>query len=623
MNSNRTPPDDGVSRRSVLAAGAAGAATVTSGCVDRVRSVVDQNGDDQISLSIATVPADADRQAVQIARRLEANLEAVGINVSLDMRSRSELLEAVLIEHDFDLYVGRHPADYNPDFLYESLHSTFAGEAGWQNPFGVTGVFSFDTDLERWRTTGEIAPVLRALAEEKPFDPICFPREYRVARTDRFTGWEDGHLATRHGYLGLESADDVEQLHALVTDARVSTNLNPLSATVRERGTTIDLLYDSLVTERDGEIDFWLAKSVDFLDPDEARELESDPDGDSESDSESPTDAESESEPNERQDVTLTANVTLREGCTFHDGEPVTAADVAFTYQFLQDTALGRANVPSPAPRYRGHVDAVAVEGISIEDDYELMIPVTGSEAIAERALTVPILPAHIWRERVDRRTANGELTAPQGRWAVVTTDNIPPVGSGPYQFENRAEDEHLTLRRFEDHFTLREDVELPQPTVEELRFSVDPSSASAVERIANGGADVTASMLKAYSIGAIPDSSDVTRVEPDSDSRTFYFLGFNVREAPFTNTLFRRAVTRLLDKQAIVEEVFYGDDYATPTATPVTEEWVPPDLEWNGEDPVTPFLGTDGELNVEAAKATFERAYFRYDDNGRLLGGY
>jgi len=53
--------------------------------------------------------------------------------VSLDVRSQSEMLKAVLIDHDFDIYVGLHPADYDPDFLYETLHSTYANEAGWQN----------------------------------------------------------------------------------------------------------------------------------------------------------------------------------------------------------------------------------------------------------------------------------------------------------------------------------------------------------------------------------------------------------------------------------------------------------------------------------------------------------
>ncbi|WP_254763414.1 ABC transporter substrate-binding protein [Natrinema marinum] len=598
MNWNLSPPSDGVSRRSFLAAGAAGATVATSGCIDSVRSVVDQSGYNQLSLSITTVPADADRQNVRIARRLEQRLEQVGIDVTLDMRSRSELLETVLINQDFDLYVGLHPADYDPDFLYEALHSTYASEAGWQNPFGFTNM-AFDTRLEAQRRTDgteridHVQSVLRGLAQAKPFEPICLPDETRVADADRFDGWSDGDLATRHGYLGLEPADGVDQLRALLTSGRTTMNLNPLSATFRKQGTTIDLLYDSLGSERDGTVEPWLAESWEWANK--------------------PTDEKTSGDATAKR----TATVTLREDCRFHDGTPVTADDVAFTYRFLRDTSLGRAHVPSPSPQYRGHVGIV--DGIDVEDDRRLSITVTSNREVGERVFTVPILPEHVWRKRVDQHAATGDFTAPQGRWSVVTSNNVPPVGSGPYRFETRTEDESLVLRRFEDHFTLREDVSLPGPTVDELRFSVDPGSVSSIDRVADGDADLTASVLGAHSLGTIPDSSAIERLE--SPSRMFYHIGFNVRNAPFSNSHFRRAITQLLDKEAIVEDVFYGN--ATPTATPVTGEWVPSSLEWNGEDPVTPFVGSDGELNVEAAKSAFETAGFRYDDNGRLLGGY
>ncbi|QLG47341.1 ABC transporter substrate-binding protein [Natrinema halophilum] len=606
MNWNPSPSENRVSRRSVLAGGAAGAAITTSGCIDSVRSVVNHRGSNRLSLSIATVPADADRQNVRIARRLEENLEKVGIEVSLDMRSRSELLKAVLIDHDFDLYVGLHPAGYDPDFLYETLHSTYASEAGWQNPFGFTDQAFFDTHLEKQRRatgekrTREIKNILRGLTQEKVLEPICFPDEYRVARSDRFTGWNEGNLATRHGYLGLEPAEDVDQLHALVTSSRITKNLNPLTATFRKRGTIIGLLYDSLGTVHDDDVKPWLAESW---------EIPSEPaTGEESANDQQATDGE---------ETLQTMSVTLRKGCQFHDGELVTADDVAFTYRFLDDTSLGRAPLKSPAPQYQGQVDVV--DGVTTNGDYELTMTVTGGREPCKRALTVPILPEHVWRKRVNEHALDGEFTASQGRWSAVTTNNVPPVGSGPFQFDSRTEDESLTLRRFDNHFTHRDDVKLPAPTVAELRFSVDPGSVSSIGRIQDGGADVTATMLGAHSLAAMSDSPNVEQLK--SKSRMFYHVGFNVRNAPFSNSYFRRAITQLLDKKAIVEDVFYEN--ATPTATPVSGDWVPADLEWNGEDPVTPFVGSNGTLNVEAAKKAFERAGFRYDDNGRLLGGY
>ncbi|SIR71661.1 ABC transporter substrate-binding protein [Natronorubrum thiooxidans] len=617
MNCDTTDHVDGIDRRSVLAAAGAGLSFSLSGCVDTVQSVVSDAEDDQISLSLVTVPDDGNRETVRIARHLEQNLEAVGIDVTIAWRSRSEFLKMVLIDHDFDLYVGRHPADFDPDFLYEALHSTYAEESGWQNPFQYSNPTFFDPLLEEQRRADgderreRIKPVLRALAEEKPFDPICRPDEYRVANT-RFDGWGDGHLATRRGYLGLESEADAERLHALVTDARPSQNVNPLSATVDEQGTITDLLYDSLgtlvVTEDDEgvayDVEPWLAAEPWEWEPtDEIDASESVAETD-----ETKTDA----------DGMLTATVTLREDCTFHDGEPVTAEDVAFTYQFLKDTARGQSASPSPAPRYRGQVSAV--ENIEVEDDYRLRITVDAGTEVGERALTVPILPRHIWWNEIQDRIGDLEnFRAPQGRWGLVETNSVSPIGSGPFQFESQSERTYLHLERFDDHFSRRDDVDLPEPTVDELRFTVDPGSTSSISRVESGDADVTSSLLEAHSISDIPDSSDVERLE--SPSWTFYHLGFNTDSGPCSKTSFRQAVTQLIDKERITEKMFYG--HATPLSSPVTDEWVPDDLAWDGDDPVTPFIGTDGSLNVAAARAAFEAAGFRYDDDGRLRDRY
>ncbi|WP_436347710.1 ABC transporter substrate-binding protein [Natronorubrum sp. FCH18a] len=608
MNWNSTESDDGVDRRSVLAAGAAGLSLSLSGCIDTVRSVVTDDKDDQLSLSIVTVPRDDNRESVQIARHLESNLQAVGIDADLTIRSHSEFLEKVLIDHDYDLFVGRHPADYDPDFLYEALHSSFADESGWQNPFGYN-VRAVDRLLEEQRQADPkdrkdaLEPLLEEIAIETPFEPICRPTEYRVA-SDRFDGWDENHLATRRGYLGLEPDDGVERLEALVTDARPSRNVNPLSATGRERETVVDLLYDSLgtvVETDDGDIEIkeWLAKEWEW---------------------ETPADDDVEK---------TTATVRLREGCTFHGVDendepvPVTAEDVKFTYQFIEDTVYPLNARPSPAPRYRGHASAVDSVETDAEDEHWLRITFDAGREVAERALTVPILPKHVWWAELDERITDIEnVSAPQGQWGIVTSNSIAPIGSGPYQFESQSERDHLTLERFDDHFTFQDDADddhLLEPTAEEIRFTVDPGSVSSINRVASGGADLTESMLEAFSLGEIPEDTDeIERYE--DDSWTFYYLGFNWRKYP--KYQFRQAIAQLIDKEWVVDEVFF-EDHAEPLATPVTDEWIPESLEWDGGEHVTSFVGSDGEPNVELARDMFEEIGYQYDDNAGRLRHY
>ncbi|MDQ2052776.1 ABC transporter substrate-binding protein [Natronolimnohabitans sp. A-GB9] len=622
MNYDTTGPVDGVDRRSVLAAGSAGLSLSLSGCIDSVRSVVNRDGGDQLSLSIATVPSDYDPESLHIARHLESNLQEVGIDAELTFRNPSDFLEMILLEQEYDIYVGRHPGGYDPDFLYEALHSTYASanETGWQNPYNFSDRL-VDVDLaDQRRRTGEqreesLERLLDTVAELKPFDPICRPTAYRLYRDDdeRFTGWDEvGDFATRHGYLGLEPVDDVDRLTALVTDSRPSANINPLSPINREYDTIIDLVYDSLATvvpddDGESEVEPWLAEKWETETHDDGR---------------------------------TTVTVTLREDCRFHDVDEdddreehvtrVTAEDVEFTYWFLNDTAFGRASVSSPAPRYRGL--ASAVDEIEIEDDYRLRLTVDGNVAVGERVLTVPILPRHVWVDELnDRIDDPADFSTSQGEWGLVTSSSVAPIGSGPYRFESQSRRGHLTLERFDDHFTLREDVgdgddetHLRGPLVEELRFSVDPGSDTSIGRIVGGGADLTSSRVSSNTVGqaraAADNESDVELVE--SSPPTFYHVGFNTGTSPTSNELFRRRIARLIDKAWIVDEAF--NDHAEPLVTPVTEAWTPERLEWGGTDPVTPFFGTDGELDedaIEDAHRAFEAIGYRVDDEGRILG--
>lgn len=576
MNGGRASRSGRVDRRTFLAAGATGIAASASGCVGRVGSVVG-GPERQLSLSITTVPDDDDRQTIELVRVLARNLEAVGVDVSIDLRTTSEFLRSILLDRQFDLYVGRCPRRGDPDYLYELLHSRFATEAGWQNPFGYVDM-QVDELLEAQRVRdGDgrrevVADLLRAIVDEKPFVPICVPDEYRVVRSDRFDGWHEDDLTTRRGYLGLEAPADTDELTGIVTDARPTRNLNPFAVHYRDRGTVVDLLYDSLAAVDGDELVPRLADTWEW-------------DG-------------------------RTLRISLRPDCRFHDGEPLTAADVAFTYRLLQDASLGAADAPVPPTRYRA--EGAAIEDVS-RDERTCTIAVNTGRAVGERLLTIPILPEHVWDEVIAEAIDDGDAVDRAVRRVLVSSD-VPPIGSGPFAFDDRSEGDRLVLRRFEDHFTLDDDG-LPAATVDEVRLLVDPRSVSAVQQVDAGRADVTVSTLETHVVDdAGGEDVDLLGSPPGS----FYHVGFNVRAPPLSNPRFRRVVAGLLDPERLVAEVF--DGHATPTVTPVGDAWVPPDLEWDGADPVAPFLGDYGDLDVEAAREAIDRIGLRYDADGRIV---
>ncbi|MDZ7730654.1 MAG: ABC transporter substrate-binding protein [Natrialbaceae archaeon] len=578
---------DGMSRRAVLAATAAGVTGASSGCVEEVASSLNGLTDDRMMLSITTLPADGDREGVQIARALRENLEALGATVSIDMRRRSQYRSSILLTNDFDIFVGEVHDIHEPDVLYEMLHSSYAKEAGEQNPFGFANR-TFDQLLERQRRVGPAArqqaveDVLVAFAQEQPFVPISLPTEVRLTRTDRFAGWSGPHLASRIGYLGLDQTGSSDTLNGVLTNSGPTQNLNPLTATYRDRGMIIDLVYDSLVMVDDGEVRPWLASSWEWEDGRVTLQLHSD--------------------------------------LTFHDGHTLTADDVAFTYRFLQDTSLGRTEVPSPAPRYRREVDMI--DAIEVLDEETIALETGIDPDVFEPTLTVPILPAHIWQQRIrehvntiDQQEEGAMARAfRQGRHSLLTLDNVPAVGSGPYKFNENSVRESLALTRFDNHFTTRDGVDLPSPVATDIEISIAPSSATAIGQVRNGVADVTVSRLGSYAINLLEPIENPALKRVDSPIQTAYIVGFNTQRRPFTDPYFRSIVARLLDKGAIAEQIFEG--HATPAALPLTEEWVPDRLAWDDGDPTVPFFGEEGDLDVDAAKQAVKSAGYDYVDD-------
>ncbi|WP_135826823.1 ABC transporter substrate-binding protein [Halorussus ruber] len=573
-------------RRRAILAGLAGTASVASaGCVQQVRSIANRESSEQVSLEVKTVPADTDPRAVKIARVVTNRLSAVGVDAQVTLMDEQELLRDVLINNDFDVYVARHPAYDDPDFLRSLLHSQFVAESGWQNPFGFTDL-DVDESLEAQRRTSgserfeRLAELQRTVARQQPFAVVAFPDDLWAVRTDRYSGWERFGLGRPLGYLALEAdGDSPERLETVVTDGRVTANLNPIASAFRNRGTFTGLLYDPLGRNRGDGVEPWLAADWTWRD-------------------------ESDGGP--------TATVRLRDDARWHDGRRVTAADVAFTYEFLADTSLGREDSSVPAPRFRGRISLVErvrrVDEQTVEFDF-----VASDPAVAVRAFTVPVLPEREWRDKSSSTGVAGIEVGDRTTEALVW-DNPTPTGSGPLRFQEKTVGERVVFSRFEDHFLHDGDADAAGLGADfaELDVRVVPSADAALNFLEAGRADAASSAIEPRLVPTVARRDGLDLVA--ETSRSFYHLGFNVQRPPLGNPRFRRNVARLLDKEAIVADVF--DGYAVPAVNPLAvTEWSSPDLAWGDEDPVVPFFGDDGELDAEQAREAFRDAGYQYDD--------
>lgn len=583
-------------RRSLLAAGSAFGALASAGCVRQARNIAGRDRPEQVSLDVKTMPGDVDPFGLATANRLVESLNAAGIDAQLTPLEPEEFYRQVLINHNFDIYIGQFPEqfEFDPDALYPLLHSRFDAEPGWQNPFGFTNLECNDLlESQRTQTGGRRRETVRELQEHvartAPFVPVALIDQLTAIRTDRFDGWDPVWPTAPLGLLALDRVEDeIETLRLSSTDQRITVNRNPIAAEFRRHGAIIGLVYDPL-TRRDGdELIPWLAESVDW----------------------------------QRSTDGVESIVSVRPDLSWHDGTEITAEDIAFTYQFLQDTSLGRAEDPIPTSKYRGRsslvsdvvVDSPRTAKISFDDV---------SPEIAPAALTIPLLPEHIWAEKNGPATIAGIEVNDETTEALVW-NNPEPVGSGPLRFESATDGERAAFELFEEYFLVDgRDTAIPEqyasgPPFDRLEIQLAGTDSSAVEIVSIGDADATLSTLGPGIIPRIRDEPALDLIT--SQSHAFYHLGFNTRQSPLGNPHFRRTVAQLIDKDALVEDV--TDGFGEPIASPLAgTEWLAPSLAWDGRDPVVPFFddGT-GELNVTMAREQFTEHGFQFNDEGELV---
>ena len=124
----------------------------------------------------------------------------------------------------------------------------------------------------------------------------------------------------------------------------------------------------------------------------------------------------------------LSWTVTIVEGATFHDGEPLTAEDVGYTIELYRDTE----DFPF-LPSY-----AAPFETVEVIDDRQLVLTTAEPLATFESYMAfIYVLPQHIWEAEDD----------------AVAFENAEMIGSGPFLLTEYAQGESVELATNADYW--------------------------------------------------------------------------------------------------------------------------------------------------------------------------
>jgi peptide/nickel transport system substrate-binding protein len=252
----------------------------------------------------------------------------------------------------------------------------------------------------------------------------------------------------------------------------------------------------------------------------------------------------------------LTWTFTIRKNAKWDDGVPLTAKDVAFTYNYV---------IQNDMSNFTAYTNLI--EKATALDDYTVQFQCSKPKPDMIRSW-VPILPEHIWSKVDPKEAASGKYT-----------NNPPYVGSGPFKAVEWKKNSFV-------HLVANPYWWGPKPKLDEIYFMQYTNSDTILQDLIagtiDGAVDLSATQMK-----QLQNNPDITARAITVDA--FDDLGFNCYTGPskghpvLKDWKFRQALNWAVDLQKVVDLVWLG------TTTPGTTI-IPPnyyhDPDWHWEPP-------------------------------------
>jgi peptide/nickel transport system substrate-binding protein len=236
----------------------------------------------------------------------------------------------------------------------------------------------------------------------------------------------------------------------------------------------------------------------------------------------------------------------LREGVTWHDGSPFTAADVRFTFETVLDPDFGALN--------RSLYTAIA--SIDTPDDLTVVFNLSDPNAfLVNNIARMPIV-----QDGVDATEANQR-----------------PIGTGPYKFVSQVRDDRLILERFDGYWGGAGHI----PTIE---FRVIPEASTRLLSLEAGEVDMTQGQLPTTELDRL--EADPSLVLERTPGAGYTYLAFNMRSEPLDDVRVRQALNHLIPRQGIVDRVMAGNAFPGISMLLPTMPWFNPDVRRYDYDP-------------------------------------
>lgn len=227
----------------------------------------------------------------------------------------------------------------------------------------------------------------------------------------------------------------------------------------------------------------------------------------------------------------LTYIFHLRKGIKFHDGKEVTSEDVKYTFERLLDESYGA----TFGAVYREHIDT-----IETPDDYTV---------IFRMKKPWPLFLSFVAGNHP--KIENKELAESPDYGKTVW------AGTGPFMIKEWVQGDHITIVRNPNYWNAGEE---GYPYLDEVIFREIPDASANYAALESGEGDVITE----------PEFKDIDRYANDGNYQVHSMVSsdstvvvFNTARPPFDDQRVRLAVSKGIDRQEIVDTLFFGYAFA------------------------------------------------------------
>ena len=226
----------------------------------------------------------------------------------------------------------------------------------------------------------------------------------------------------------------------------------------------------------------------------------------------------------------------LRQGAVFHDGSPVTAADVKWSFE--------RALAVGGFPTFQMKAGSIeSAEQFEVVDEQTFRLHLLRKDKLTLPDLAVPV--AAIYNADLAKQHASDS-----DPWALEWLKNND-AGSGAYKVEKFEPGVQVVLSRFDQWRGG------PQPKMEKVVERVVPSASTRRAMIERGDVDVSFD-LPSKDFAQLAKNPKV-KVQGIPVENFMWFLDMNVTQPPFDKLRVRQAIAAAIPYESIFTSVAYG----------------------------------------------------------------